>query len=122
VILLFLTQYPITLSTIITYLTINSNKFTLNKNEYGILNAGHIKMVCQIRGFYFREGQYGRIGTRSNSRADANDCLSPVHIQITISKRIFTNKHTFSSTICILTRKKKLYKDAIITDKCNIYP
>ena len=27
-------------------------------------------MVCQIRVFYFREGQYGRIGTRSNSRAD----------------------------------------------------
>ena len=24
---------------------------------------------------YFREGQYGRNGTRSNSRADVNDCL-----------------------------------------------
>jgi len=59
----------------ITYLTINSNTFTLNKNEYGFSNAGHIKMVCQIRGFYFQEGQYGRIGTRSNSRADVNDCL-----------------------------------------------
>jgi len=58
-----------------TYLTINSNKFTLNKNEYGLSNAGHIKMVCQIRDFYFRESQYGRIGTRSNSRADVNDCL-----------------------------------------------
>jgi len=63
------------LTTVITYLTINSNKFTLNKNEYGFSKAGHIKMVCQIRGFYFREGQYGRIGTRSNSRADVNDCL-----------------------------------------------
>ena len=60
---------------VITYLTINSNKFTLNKNEYGFSNAGHIVMVCQIRGFYFREGQYGRIGTQMNSRAGANDCL-----------------------------------------------
>ena len=59
---------------IITYLTINSNKFTLNKKEYGFSNAGHIKMVCQIQGFNLRDGQYGRIGTRSNSRADVNDC------------------------------------------------
>jgi len=36
--------------TIITYLTINSNKFTLNKNLYGISNAGHIKW-CAKYGF-----------------------------------------------------------------------
>ena len=67
--------YIFTIACLITYLTINSNNFTLNKNQYGFSNAGHIKMVCQIRGFYFREGQYGRIGTRSNSRADVNDCF-----------------------------------------------
>jgi len=42
------------LTAIITYLSINSNKFTLNKNEYGFSNAGNIKMVCQIRGFYIQ--------------------------------------------------------------------
>jgi len=36
---------------LITYLSINSSTFTLNKNEYGVSNTGHIKMVCQIRSF-----------------------------------------------------------------------
>ena len=63
------------ISIFITYLTIKSNKFTLIKNEYWFLNAGHIQKVCQKRGFFFWEGQYGHIGTQSNPRADVNDRL-----------------------------------------------
>jgi len=43
-------------------------------------------MVCQIQDFNFREG---RIGELSISRADVNDDLQAVHIQMTISQRIY---------------------------------
>ena len=76
-------------------------------------------MVCNKRGFYFREGQYGRIGTRSNSRAD-------VYKQNTynnITKNTFKiYQETYHLINHLYFNSEKNHKHAIITDKCNIYP